>query len=155
MNINAKAEMSTMKRIGLMVIAIMVAMTMCLTVMPTKVNAATKDTLSAAEYNVANPIKSFKIGKKNYAKKFKKYGTKEDAYVSKKAKKIHKKKLSIKPGKDWVIKSIYLEYAMGEGVQTKNLKNNKKFSAGKYHSIEVTLYNTETGDTVYRTLGSY
>lgn len=96
-------------------------------------------TVNSIKYR--NPVKKLKVGKKSYKSKFK-Y---KDSYQCKKSKKVRNKKLVIKPAKGWKIKSIRLEYAAGDGVGEKSLKNKKRFSSPKNGEIIIKMYNKKLG----------
>ena len=82
-----------------------------------------------------NPVKSFKIGKKEYAKKFKK---RELCNLSVKT---LKGKLKIVPAKNWKIKKINLNYIKSGNMLTKKVKNGQKI---KGVEVWVTLKNKKT-----------
>ena len=100
-------------------------------------------------------ITTFKVGNKNYSKKFRKLKDKTVGIVKGKPHKVRNKKLVIKTGDGWEITEIWMEYAAGQGVVAKELKNNKRFSAGKHFSIDVTLEYEYTGEKVSRILNCY
>ena len=100
-------------------------------------------------------ITTFKVGNKNYSKKFRKLKDKNVGIVKGKPHKVRNKKLVIKTGDGWEITEIWMEYAAGQGVVAKELKNNKRFSAGKHFSIDVTLEYEYTGEKVSRILNCY
>ena len=100
-------------------------------------------------------ITKFKVGSKNYSKKFKKLKDKKKGTVRGKSFTVRNKRLIIKTGEGWKIKRIWMEYADGQGVSSKKLKNNKKFSAKKHFSIDVTLVNKYTHAKVTRYLDCY
>ncbi len=86
-----------------------------------------------------NPLKRFKIRKKNIAKKFKK-GT----FYQSKFKVKKKDKINLKARKGWKIKKILkVTYKPGKKTKVKKIKNKSKikFSKKADYDIEVTLYN--------------
>lgn len=100
-----------------------------------------------------NPCKTFKVGKKDYAKNFNASGR---YYLSKQNKDVTGK-LNIVPKKGWKIKRIYV-FGMGE------VKNKSQItvhggrytygdpSIGKYHYVRVEFYNKKTGEDTNLTL---
>lgn len=82
-----------------------------------------------------NPVKTFKVGGKNYASKFKKA---RDYYGGHKA-----GKLTIKPASGWKLVSIY-----GDGGKVKNGKKIDKFG---FYQVE--LKNKKTGVVEYLNFG--
>ena len=87
------------------------------------------------------PIKSFKVGGKNYASKFKK-----TPQVN--AKSSLSGKVAVKAASGWKVKKIRQvnsRFASGEGIPQKKLKNGGKVNIGKSDSsaIEVICYNTK------------
>ena len=85
-----------------------------------------------------NPLKTFKIGKKNYAKKFKK----DDFWM------VDKKKVSgklkLKAAKGWKIVSIQKQIDSDLMTVTK-IKNNKKVTLKRGQSIYVNCKNKKSG----------
>ena len=83
-----------------------------------------------------NPVKTLKIGKKNYAKMFKKLNCVLDyAYP-------FSGKLNIVPAKNWVLKKAQLTYLTKDGgLRTKTVKNGAKI---KGVALSLTLKNKKT-----------
>ena len=95
-----------------------------------------------------NPVKTLKIGSKNYASKFK-----NSSFYDLGGKKNHKGKLSITANKNWKIESIYI-YNLKTGKEQK-VKNNKSITLKKNHTLGVSLRNKKTGKWSYVSLSNY
>ena len=86
-----------------------------------------------------NPVKTFKIGKKNYASKLKKFD-----FVMVDKNKV-KGKLKVKAAKGWKIVRIE---RLTTGDQTVRIKNNKKVTLKRGKSIYVYCKNKKTGQLI-------
>lgn len=82
----------------------------------------------------ANPVKTFKIGTKNYATKFKKYSS---AQITAK---LAGKKVKVTPAAGWKLKYILVANDKGE----KHVKNGYTFKKGD-EMVDAILKNTKTG----------
>ena len=94
-------------------------------------------------YKYASPVKSFKIGKNNLAKKIKK-----EPAVAMKVTGSKKFKISVKANTGWKLKSLKLEkYTMEGKIISKKIKNGKtvKINGNDNTSIVAKLYNKKQG----------
>ena len=136
--------MNTRKRAVLFLTVLVTFVAFTFVILPDNVSASSK---------YSNPIKTFKIGKKNYAKYYKKGAKRDYKQWTIQKRTIKKKRLVIKPRKGWVVKSIWIEYPKGWGVVGKKLKNKHKFSIPKKtFYLEVTLKHKKSGRKVTRVL---
>ena len=83
-----------------------------------------------------NPVKTLKIGSKNYASKFSKMD-----YIDLDGKKNYEGKLSIKTNKNWKVTYILIYDAKTDKV--KEYKNNKKIKLKKNQSLYIYFTNTK------------
>ena len=91
--------------------------------------------VSVSKYS--NPIKTLKIGTKNYASKF----TKNNYYDLGENKKVTGK-LAIKTNANWKIKYLYIwDYNKNKEIK---VKNNKNITLKKNQSLMVSCYNSKT-----------
>ena len=96
-----------------------------------------------------DPVKTFKIGSKNYASK---YAKNDDYRLNKK---VSKKKLSIKANAGWKIRSVYVVNGSTRKSYTWLDKTSfsKKITLSKVNNayVYVVMYNTKTGadETLY------
>lgn len=104
-----------------------------------KINGKTKKFISKIKVvKYKNPVKSFKVGSKNIASKYK-----ENTFWSLKAQ-SSKQKISIKPASGWKIKSITCYTYRANGIpKVKKIKNNSKISQNVNH-LTVKMYNKKT-----------
>lgn len=91
--------------------------------------------------NYTNPLKSFKIGKTDYASKFS-----HTFYHRRSGKKKIAGKLAIKPNPDWKVAALYT-YDFKTGKE-KNVKNNKKITLKKNQSLVIHCINKKTGQGI-------
>ena len=92
-----------------------------------------------------SPVKSFKIGTKQYKSKLKKTWSFGTNLTNAQYKKLNGKKLSIKPAKNWKIASIKLHGATSKDkIYEAVIKNNTKLKKLKYFEIEVLMKNKKT-----------
>lgn len=100
-----------------------------------------KTTVKTVQYQ--NPVKTLKIGSKNYGKKFKKAD-----WCSSVKFPAAKKKITVNPASGWKVKSIGVSGFTGDGEFAEvKAKNKSNFNFKKYSSIRtitVTLKNTNT-----------
>lgn len=90
-----------------------------------------------------NPVKSFKVGGKQYAGKFKKQ---DSVHIGKKT---ISGKVSIKAAKGWKFKSIEIYRWGKDGLQSAKMKNNKTLAKSKkMECIYVTFVNKKTGQEI-------
>ena len=99
-----------------------------------------KATIKVVDYK--NPVKSLKIGSKNYAGKFKKYKLiKGIKFPSKKG------KLTVTPAKNWKVKEIEVIGTTKDGSKDITVKKVKKYDLSKFTTLSgvfVTLTNKKT-----------
>lgn len=106
-----------------------------------------KTKLTVKKYT--NPVKTFKIGSKNYASK---YAKNDDYRLNKK---VSKKQLSIKANAGWKIRSVYVVNGSTRKSYTWLDKTSfsKKITLSKVNNayVYVVMYNTKTGagETLY------
>lgn len=104
-----------------------------------------KHTVKYIVKNYANPVKTFKFGKKNYASKFKKSDRCEDPIGEKRA------KLSVVPAKNWKLKSIW---TTTEDLEESKVKNNTKVTA-EYITLKLVNKKTKIVQELYLNLYDY